>query len=135
MKLTSRVCRNHRRGRNREAFTFAEVLAAMVFMAILIPVVLEAITIANRAGIGAIRMNTASTMGNNLLHELILDNQWQNAGGSGDFGTEHPGYKWQLNQASWTEDTMRLLTLEVFYPVQGQERSIVLSTLVDESEE
>lgn len=107
----------------------------MVFMAILIPVVLEAITIANRAGIGAIRMNTASTMGNNLLHELILDNQWQNAGGSGDFGTEHPGYKWQLNQASWTEDTMRLLTLEVFYPVQGQERSIVLSTLVDESEE
>lgn len=102
-------------------------------MAILIPIVLEGISIANKAGIASSRQNTASFMGNNLMNELVLNNQWQSAGGSGDFGPEYPGYSWQLSQEAWPEDVMVVLHLDVIYPVQGQTRGLRLSTLIDEN--
>lgn len=108
----------------------------MVFMGILIPVVLEGISLSNKAGVAARRLNEASRLGNNLLHELILNDQWQSAGGSGTFGLdgENEGYRWQLTQQAWPEDTMRQLELQVLYDVQGQTRSVFLSTLVDDTE-
>jgi hypothetical protein len=36
---------------------------------------------------------------------------------------------------AWEEDTMRLLTVTVFYTVQQREYSVRLSTLVEETEE
>jgi len=44
--------RNHR---SDFAFTFVEVLAAMVFMGILMPVVISALTLSNRAAVTAER--------------------------------------------------------------------------------
>jgi Tfp pilus assembly protein PilV len=111
-------------------FTFAEVLAAMVFVAIVIPVALEGILIANRVGIAADRKRRAAELADVKLTELMVDESWrEKPQQEGDFGVEWPGYRWSLITEAWQEDTMTVVTVEVFYKVQEREYSVVLSTL------
>lgn len=114
-------------------FTFAEVLAAMFFLAILVPVIVEGLSLSNRAGVVAERTALALRLADNQLNELLLDDQWAYAEQRGDFGDDWPGYEWTLSKLSWDEDTMVELTLEVVFSVQGREHRVRLSTLVDES--
>ncbi len=115
------------------AFTFVEVLAAMAFLGILIPVIVKALTISNRAGVVAERSGIAAQLGENRLGELMVGDAWTTAEAGGDFGQEWPGYRWEIQQAAWSAGDMTELTLLVFYPVQGVERSLALSTLVSET--
>ena len=119
--------------RGRHAFTFVEVLAAMVFLGILMPVVVSALMVANRAAVVAERSTIAAQLGENKLGELMLGDAWTSAGTRGDFGTEWSGYRWQLTKATWQAGAMTELTLDVFFQVQGTEHDARLSTLVDES--
>lgn len=119
---------------NRAGFTFVEVLAAMVFMGILIPVVLQGLAVANRAGVAAERRVIASRLGNNFLNQYSISNQWQNAPNSGNFAPEFPTFSFNLEQTSWDVDTMREMRLRITYPVQSVPYSITLSTLVNESQ-
>ena len=61
---------------------------------------------------------------------LIVTGTWQNSGQAGDFGLQWPGYRWTVKNEVWSQDTMRLVTIEVTYQVQGQDYSVRLSTLV-----
>ncbi len=106
----------------------------MVFMGVLIPVILQGLAIANRAGVAAERKTIASRLGNNLLHQYTLSNLWQTAPGSGNFAPEFQNYTWTMQQSGWAQDTMREINLTIFYPVQGQTLQISLSTLVDETQ-
>ena len=78
------ISRFRQRIRSRAGFTFAEVLAALVFMAIVIPVVMQGISIANRAGVGAERKEIAVQLAANMLNQLSISNLWQTAQASGD---------------------------------------------------
>ncbi len=118
---------------SRHAFTFVEVLAAMVFLGILMPVMISGLLTANRAGEAAERSTIAAQLAENKLGELMLGNAWSSANAGGDFGTEYSGYRWALTKPSWQTSTMTELTLDVFYKVQGTEHSARLSTLVDSS--
>lgn len=121
--------------RRREAgFTFAEVLAAMIFMAILLPVVMQGLVLANRASVTAERKRMATHLGNSMLTELIATDQWRYAGNQGSFAPDHALYEWELIQSAWDQDDMQQLTLVVRYPVQGQTRRIQLTTLVNDSQ-
>jgi len=113
------------------AFTFVEILAALVFLAILIPAVLEGLTLANRASVQAERSALATELAQNKLSELTLNDAWATAETRGDFGDDWPGIRWEATQSTWDMDAMTVLTVEVFFPVQGQERSVSLSTLVN----
>ncbi len=117
----------------RAAFTFVEVLAAMVFLGILMPVVISALLTANRVAVAAERSMIAAQLGENKLGELMLGDKWSSAAANGDFGTEWKGYRWQLSKPSWQSGAMTELTLDVFYKVQGTEHDARLSTLVDSS--
>lgn len=117
------------------AFTFIEVLASLLFMAIVIPAVVTALTISNRAAIVSERTNVAVQLAENRLNELLLDNTWSTGESRGEFGADWPGFRWQLTQTTWEIDNLTELTIEVFFPVQGQEQSVQLSTLVSESTE
>src|SRR5262245_33916163 len=103
------------RGTNCAGFTLAEVLAALVFMAILIPVALEGLSIASRAGEVAARKGEAALVAERLLNQAVVE-------GSGDKtlqnGTTRQGirdFRWTLRSEPWTADpyqsTMRLLTV------------------------
>lgn len=118
------------RVRSCSAFTFAEVLAALVFLAILIPAVMQGITIASRVSVMAERSAIASGLAQNKLDELTINDAWTAAEASGDFGADWTGYRWETTQSTWDMGTMTVLAVKVFYPVQGQENSVSLSTLV-----
>ncbi len=116
--------------RRHSAFTFIEILAAMVFLAILVPAVVEGITLASRASAHAERGAVAAELAQNKLAELTLNDAWSGGESAGDFGQDWPGYRWELTQATWDMDSMTILTLKAFFTVQGREQSVSLSTLV-----
>ncbi len=122
------------RRNNKAGFTLAEILAAMVFMAIVIPITLHGILIANHASLAAERKLNAAYLGENLLQEMIITETWLSSARQGDFGDQWPGYSWQLVQEDWVEDEMQLLTMVVTYTVQQKGYEIRVSTLIDDTE-
>ena len=130
-----RICasRAARSGRGRLGFTFAEVLAAMVFLAILVPVLIEGLTLANRAATVAKRTATAMQLGENRLNELLLNRLWATAPARGDFGVDWSQYRYEVIRGNWPMDRMVELTVRVTFEVQGHEHEVRLTTLVDDS--
>ena len=118
--------------RNDAGFTFVEILAAMVFLAILIPVVIGALAISNRAGVMAERSAVAMQLAENRLNELLVDGTWVTGATGGDFGQEWPGYRWEMTNTTWPEDTMSELSVTVHFQVQGREQNVRLTTIASE---
>jgi type II secretory pathway pseudopilin PulG len=115
------------------AFTLAEVLAAMMFMAIVIPVAMQGLRIASLAGEVGQRKIVAARIGNKILNELKVTGQLQNTSQSGVVKEGALQYKWSVRGETWTEDTtspMRLVTLIVTYEAQGKNYDVRLSTLL-----
>jgi type II secretory pathway pseudopilin PulG len=117
----------------RAAFTLAEVLAALAFMAIVIPVVVECLHIASRAGEVAQRKSEAARVAERLLNESIVTGNWNQSGQSGTIEDGQREFNWTLSNDPWSQNPMRLLTVEVKYSVQGRDYSVQLSTLADGS--
>jgi prepilin-type N-terminal cleavage/methylation domain-containing protein len=122
--------RTRRFNRRRPGFTLVEVLAAMTFLGLLLPVILSALLLANRTSVLADRSGLAAQLAENRLGELLLADAWAAAESRGDFGADWPGYRWELTKTTWiTDPTMTELTLRVSFEVQGATRQIQLTTL------
>ena len=120
---------------SRAGFTFVEVLAALVFLGILMPVVISALTVSNQAGVLANRSTSALQLAENQLHELLVTQTWNSGASRGDFGLAQPGYRWELQRRSWPlDEAVTELTITVFFQAQGNERQIALTTLASETE-
>jgi type II secretory pathway pseudopilin PulG len=120
------------RDASRSGFTFAELLAAMLFLSILVPVVVEGLTLANRAAVRAERSQVALQLAEKRLQELLLEEQWRSAGTRGEFGEPWRSYRWEFERGQWSQDDMTQLTVRVLYSVQGREHGVELTTLVSE---
>lgn len=119
----------------QRGFTLVEILIAMVFMAILVPISVQALLIANRAGSVAHHKRQAALLASNLLTEMVVTDEWVNGQRSGDLSDQYMNYRWELETSSWSEDSnasLTLLTMRVYYTVQGQEYSVNVSTLAPE---
>lgn len=114
------------------AFTLAEVLAALAFLAIVIPVAVEGLRVANRAGQVGQRKAVAARIAERVLNAWTVESQ--GLGGSSQ-GVVEEGpfeYAWSLRTELWPEDSaMRLVTVQVSYAIQGEEYEVRLSTLAD----
>jgi Tfp pilus assembly protein PilV len=115
-------------------FTLVEVLAALLFLGILIPAIMTALTSSNRAAVVSERSVIAAELGENKLNEIIAEESWTSAGSRGDFGTDWPGYRWELKQTAWNSADVTELTITVFYSVQANEQQVQFSTLAAQSE-
>lgn len=124
-----------RRARNESGFTLVETLAAMLFMAIVIPVTLQGILTANRVGVVAERKRVAARLADRILTEMVITEDWRDGNAEGDFGEDWPNYTWTLEDEAWDVDTMRVLSVRVRYTVQERSYEVELSTLVPEEEE
>jgi len=122
-----------KRAARRAAFTLAEVLAALVFMAIVVPVAVEGLRVANLAGQASQRKAVAARVADRVLNEWIVTGQAQSAAQQGVAQEGPLEYRWSIRVQPWNQDTMRLVTVEVLYPVQGQEYNLQISTLLDNS--
>lgn len=113
-------------------FTLAEVLAALLFMAIVIPVAMQGLQIASRAGSVSERKAVGMRLAESKLNELVLTGQWQSSAQKGTIQEGLQEYEWRVEADPWSEDgAMRLVTVYVTVPVQGQDYEVQLSTLVD----
>lgn len=138
MNLRAQGFAGLRRRRSRGAgFTLAEVLAALVFLAIVIPVVAHGLSVASRAGTSANRRYLAGLVAERVLNESVVTTNWTASRLSGIIRQGNIDFRWTLRSEPWNHDpnvsSLRLLSAEVSYPVQGAEHRLVMSTLVDEA--
>ena len=150
-----------RRELAQAGFTLAEVLAALLFMAIVIPVAMQGLRVASRAGVVAVRKAEAARVADRLLNESIVTTNWNQSMQSGVVIEDDRSYRWSLRNEQWNQSltspavsrpmgagltvasqptlnqatanqvTMTLLTVEVSYVVQSQEFNVRESTLVN----
>ena len=112
------------------AFTLAEVLAALLFLAIVIPTAVEALRVASLGGEVAVRKTAAARVADRILNESLVTTNWSNGTQSGTTGEGALEFKWKLTSQNWTEDpAMQVVTAEVTYSAQGKEYAVKLSTL------
>lgn len=112
-------------------FTLVEVLAALLFMAIVIPTAVEALHMATLSGEVAIRKNAAARVADRILNESIVTTNWNSGTQSGTVTEGASDYRWTLTSQTWPQDSMQLLTAEVKYSAQGKDYSVKLSTLAN----
>ena len=128
---TSGAARHAKRG--QAGFTLAEVLAALLFMAIVIPVAVQALRVASLAGTVADRKTQAVRVAQRLLDESLIATNWTKSGQGGTVTEGDRQYRWTLRSESWSQDGQlyapRLLSLEVTFAVQNRDYSVRLSTL------
>ncbi len=117
------------RDRRRAAFTLAEVMAALMFLAIVIPVAVEALHMASLAGEVAARKSAAARVADRVLSESLVTTNWSNGQQSGTVTEGVINYHWRLTSQTWPADQMESVTAEVTYSAQGKEYSVSLSTL------
>jgi len=120
------------RRRSQGGFTLAEVLAALLFMAIVIPVAVEGVRVAGRAGAVGERKTIAIRIAEQMLNESIVTGQFSESGRGGTVQDGPFEFQWTLTSEGWTVDSLLLVTVEVMFPVQGQDYSVKLSTLVED---
>ena len=121
------------------AFTLAEVLAALVFMAIVIPVALEAMHVASRAGTVAARKGEAARVAQRLLAETLVTTNWSQSVQSGTLTESQREFDWTMHSDPWSQDpsqnVIRQLSVEVKFTAQNQPYSVRMTTLVDSSQQ
>jgi hypothetical protein len=117
--------------RGCRAFTLAEVLAALLFLAIVIPTAVEALHVASLAGEVAVRKGAAARVADRILNESLVTTNWSNGQQSGTVTEGILDFRWKLTSVTWPEDPMQLLTAEVTYSAQGKDYSVKLSTLAN----
>jgi competence protein ComGC len=119
----------HSTRRRRDGYTLAETLAALLFLAIVIPAVVEALHVAGRAGTASVRRAVAARIAERILTENTLQT---NLNATPHSGTQVEGsvdYQWTLTRENWVLPALPQLTAEVRFLTQGQESSVRLTTL------
>ena len=97
------------------------MLAALLFLAIVIPAAVEALHVASLAGEVAARKGAAARVADRILNESLVTTNW--TGGGQQSGTVTEGmldFRWTLTSQNWPQDAMQLLTAEVKYSGAGK---------------
>ena len=115
-----------------EAFTLAEVLAAMLFLAIVIPAAIEALHVASLAGEVAVRKGVAARVADRVLNEAMVTMTNLTSGTQRGTATEgDQEFNWAISRENWSADAMQRLAAEVKFTAQGRDYSVILNTLAD----
>lgn len=121
-----------RPARGAGGFTLAEVLAALLFMAIVIPAAVEGLRLANLAGVVAERKGQAARVAEQILNESIITTNWIKPSLTGIVSDGPREFRWTLRSETW-QDLLRTVSVQVSFAVQGRDYDVRLSTLVDGS--
>ncbi len=106
-------------------------MAALLFLAIVIPTAVEALHVASLAGEVAVRKGAAARIADRILNESLVTTNWTSGNQSGTATEGILDFNWKLTSAAWPEDSMQLLTAEVAFSAQGKNYSVKLSTLAN----
>ena len=111
-------------------FTLVEVLAALLLMAIIIPVAMEGMSVASRVGVLGQRKAVAMRVAERVLNELIVEGQTQQGSASGNTVDGDTSYPWTMRLENWSEDAMMQMTVTVTFTVQANNYEVSTTTLL-----
>ena len=112
-------------------FTLAEVLAALLFLALVIPAAVEVLRVSTLAGEVAARKSAAARVADRILNNSLVMTNWSNGSQSGTTAEGVQEFRWTLTSQNWPQDSMRLLTAEVTFNAQNHEYSVKMCTLAN----
>ena len=112
---------------------YVTALIALVFKAIVIPVAVKGLRIANLSGEVAVRKGEAARVAERVLNESIITTNWNRSTPSGVAMEGTHQFRYQIRTTPWLQEPMRALSVQVTFGVQGQNYDVLLSTLVDNS--
>jgi prepilin-type N-terminal cleavage/methylation domain-containing protein len=119
-----------RKRATRSGFTLPEVLAALVFVGIVLPVVMRGISISMQASRSARHHVEAAQLAKQKIDEfLIVRDPSAFISASGDFGTGWEEYNW-TSAAQLGDDGVYDVLVSVQWTEQAREKSVSLSTMV-----
>ncbi|MEI6392199.1 MAG: hypothetical protein WCT12_13980 [Verrucomicrobiota bacterium] len=125
--------------RSTAGFTLAEVLAALLFMAIVIPAALEALHIASLAGTVAARKGDAARVAQRVLTETLVTTNWNQSAQSGTVTEGQRQFRWTMHADPWNQDASQnvilQLSVEVKFAAQNRDYSVRMSTLASSSQQ
>lgn len=118
-------------GSGERGFTLVEILATFVLIALILPVVMEGLSLSMKLGVKSKRQVEAGALAETRLAELLLSGEYDNGDQSGEFDGKS-GYMWRLEVTDWErEGSMQQLTMTVDWTdALGSDHSVELSTLV-----
>jgi len=116
--------------RRTSAFTLVEVLAALLFMAIVIPVAVDALHVASLAGEVAARKAVATRIADRVLNENATASNWGQSASEGTVIENGHEFRWTLRTEPWpTDSTLQLMTADVSFSAGTRSCSVQLNTL------
>lgn len=118
--------------RRKAGFTLVESLVAIVVIALVLPVVLQALSIATRVSSDARNRAQAAQLAKAKLDELVVTADWKTQQLSGDFQEVNPGFTWSAVIYGWGTGSLNQLDVTVTYPGVGANRRVTVSTLVSQ---
>jgi type II secretory pathway pseudopilin PulG len=121
------------RSASGEAFTLVEVLATLVLVALILPVALRGISLCLATAGHARNQLEAVALAEAKLAELVSTNGWRDADLEGDFGDDRGPYAWAADVNDRDENGVRELTVIVTWSARNRERSVALTTLVEDA--
>jgi len=118
------------RARRNRAFTIIEVLATLTLAAIVLPPAIHGILLCLATAGHAAQHAQAASLAQSKLAELVVTGELYDAEMNGDFGEDLPEYTWAAQVNEWEDPRLVQLDVAVVWIRRGQERQVVLSTLV-----
>ena len=119
--------------RSRCAFTLIEVLATLFLMAIVLPAVMEGVSIALASASNARQRTEAAEVAQSQLSTLLATGQWSGGVLAGSVQSNGATYTWQAAAVAWPLDTttVGLMQVDVVVTWLGRNgaQSITLTTL------
>lgn len=115
----------------RGGFTFMELLATIVLIAVIMPVAMRSIGLCTRLASQSRRQMEAASLAKAKLTELIATGGWQDGNQRGRFDDkEWDDYEWSMTVKNWTDALVRELELTVSWRSVGRQQGVTLSTLM-----
>ncbi len=104
----------------------------MLFMAIVIPVAVEALHIAALSGEFATRKAEAARVADKILNENLASTNGFSSALQGTVTENGHQFRWRIDTQSWSQDsTLELMTAEVSFSAGGRECLVRLNTLAN----
>ncbi len=121
---------SEKKDRKANAFTLIEVMAAILFVAIILPIAMKTISTSTSVTSDARNKRHATILAEYKMCEILLDRSWTAGGLTGDFGTDHSSYTWASEVVSRDSDDTSELSVSVYWQQKGYNRDVTITTLV-----
>jgi prepilin-type N-terminal cleavage/methylation domain-containing protein len=122
-----------KKSRPRHGFTLIEVMATLLLMAIVLPAVMEGVSIALASASMARQKSEATQVAQTQLANLLASGQWNGGVLAGDVQSNGGTYHWQAAVAAWPQDTTTVGLMQVDMVVswsdRGGKKSITLTSI------